>query len=242
LLVQGLEVAAFYPDRALRGFGDVDLLVEDAAKARASLLDTGFEPVEPGETSALRWDEATVPVELFDSPRWLPELAAPPLHRLLSLAQPSSTGIHGVGALPAPYHALVVATNAWAHKPLRRARDLVDIAALTAGIDGRLMESAACEWGLDRLWRTTSRAADALLSPSVRPSLGLRLLAADVWELREERWPERIARRYAASFFALAAPAALRTGLATFARDVRGRPGESLRAKLRRIRCGLTSA
>src|SRR5437016_4854555 len=49
VLLHGLEVAAFYPEQGLRSFGDLDLLVENAPEARASLLRAGFEEIEVAE-------------------------------------------------------------------------------------------------------------------------------------------------------------------------------------------------
>jgi hypothetical protein len=219
VLLHGLEVAASYPDRALRSFGDLDLLVESEPDARAALLRAGFEEVEADGPPPLVWPERPVPLELFDRPRWVDGLRAPATAELLSLAQPSSTGVEGIGALPRTEHALVVAANAWAHKPLRRARDLVDVAALTASLDGAALDTAARAWGLGRLWSTTIGAADALLSG--RPTLPLRLWARDVWELREESFRERLLRHYLAVFWALPARPATRATLATFVRDAR---------------------
>src|SRR5437899_2127110 len=83
---------------------------------------------------------------LVDRVRWVDGLPAPGAAELLSLAQPSSTGVDGIGALPPVEHALVVSANAWAHKPLRRARDLVDVAALTATLDRAALDTAARAW------------------------------------------------------------------------------------------------
>ena len=113
----------------------------------------------------------------------------------------------------------MVATNAWAHKPLRRARDLVDVAALTATLDRAVLDTAVRDWGVGRLWSTTIGAADALLSPSARPTPPIRLWARDVWELREEALPERLLRRYLSVFWALPPGPAARATLATILRD-----------------------
>jgi Uncharacterised nucleotidyltransferase len=219
VLLHGPEVAASYPDRALRSFGDLDLLVESEPDARAALLRAGFEEVDADGPLSLVWPERPVPLELFDRPRWVDGLPAPATAELLSLAQPSSTGVGGIGALPRTEHALVVAANAWAHKPLRRARDLVDVAALSALLDRGALDAAARAWGLRRLWSTTIGAADALLSG--RPTLPLRLWARDVWELREESFRERLLRHYLAVFWALPAGPAAGATMRTILRDFR---------------------
>src|SRR5207244_6718120 len=107
----------------------------------------------------------------------------------------------GIGALPPAEHALVVTANAWAHKPLRRARDLVDVAAMTAALDRAALDAAARTWGLERLWSSTIGAAEALLSG--HPTLPLRLWARDVLELREASFRDRLLRHYLAVFWAL---------------------------------------
>jgi Uncharacterised nucleotidyltransferase len=219
VLVHGLEVAASYPDRALRSFGDLDLLVENEPATRAALLRAGFEEIEADGPPPLVWPERPVPLELFNRPRWVDGHPAPDAAELLSRAQPSSTGVEGVDALPPVEHALVVAANAWAHKPLRRARDLVDVAALTATLERAELDAAARAWRMERLWSTTIGAADGLLSG--RPTLPLRLWARDVWELREQSFRERLLRHYLAVFWALPAPPAARATVRTILRDAR---------------------
>jgi hypothetical protein len=218
VLVHGLEVAASYPDRALRSFGDLDLLVDREPDARAALLRAGFEEIEADGPPPLVWRERPVPLELFDRPRWVDGLPPPDAAGLLSRAQPSSTGVEGIGALTPVEHALVVAANAWAHKPLRRARDLVDVAALTAPLDRAALGRAARAWRMEHLWSTTIGAADGLLSR--HPTLPLRSWARDVWELREQSFRERLLRHYLAVFWALPAQPAARATARTIRRDL----------------------
>src|SRR5205085_5899713 len=116
-------------------------------------------------------------------------------------------------------HALVVAANAWAHKPLRRARDLVDVAALTAALDRTALDTTARAWRMGHLWATTIGAADGLLSD--HPTLPLRLWARDVWELREQSFRERLLRHYLAVFWALPPGPAVRATARTLLRDSR---------------------
>jgi hypothetical protein len=114
---------------------------------------------------------------------------------------------------------LVVTANAWAHKPLRRARDLVDVAALAAILDRAALDTAARVWRMGRLWSTTIGAADALLSG--RPTMPLRLWAREVLELREQSFRERLLRHYLAVFWALPAWSAARATARTILRDAR---------------------
>jgi hypothetical protein len=221
VLLHGLEVAASYPDRSLRSFGDLDLLVENEQEARAALLRAGFEEIASDGPRPLVGPDMRTPVELFERPRWVPGLAAPRPAALFALAQPSWTGVDGISALPPVEHALVVAANAWAHRPLRRARDLVDVAALTASVDASTLDAAAAAWGMTRLWTTTRDAAEALLASPHRPTLALRLWARDVWELREQSYGERVLRHYLAPYWALPAGRATRRLLRTLGRDAR---------------------
>ena len=48
----------------------------------------------------------------------------------LSLAVPSATGIDGLLAPSPAAHALLLAAHAWAHHPLGRVGDLIDVAAI----------------------------------------------------------------------------------------------------------------
>jgi hypothetical protein len=60
-------------------------------------------------------------------PRWLP---SPPLAQLLQLTEPSATGVAGLQAPIRVAHALLIAAHGWAHEPLRRLLDLMDIGVL----------------------------------------------------------------------------------------------------------------
>jgi hypothetical protein len=144
--------------------------------------------------------------------------------------------------LPPAEHALIVAANAWAHKPLRRASDLIDVAALTARADRRDLDALARGWGLQRLWTTTIGVVDALVSPGAHPTSALRLWGRAVWELRAERLSERLLRRWLSPFWALPPRSAARVMLATIAHDLRREPGESWSEKARRIQRGLTTS
>jgi Uncharacterised nucleotidyltransferase len=219
VLVHGLEVAASYPDRALRSFGDLDLLVESEPEARSALLRAGFEEIEADGPPPLVWPKRPVPLELFDRPRWVegfPRRSEPSCSRSRSRARPGSTG-------SAPCRRWSTLSS-WrrtpgAHRPLRRARDLVDVAALAAPLERAALDTAARVWGMGRLWSTTIGAADALLSG--RPTLPLRLWARDVRELREQSFRERLLRHYLAVFWALPARPAARATVATILRDAR---------------------
>jgi hypothetical protein len=86
LLLKGPEVAARYPDPALRPFRDLDVLVADAPSAHARLLAAGFEPIDDEEHDqpALHHRAGLVRpglpliVELHDRPNWPAALRPPP--------------------------------------------------------------------------------------------------------------------------------------------------------------------
>ena len=150
VLMKGPEVAMRYPDPTLRPFRDLDLLVPDAAEAQAALLAAGFvtalspEPyVDIHHLQPLQWPGAPLLVEVHDRPKWPAGLPAPSRAELLASAIPGSTGVAGVMALPPELHAMVVAAHSWAHAPLARLGHLVDLAAVTAGLDRRSLDRTA---------------------------------------------------------------------------------------------------
>ena len=174
LLLKGPEVAACYPDPALRPSKDLDILVDNAEGAQRALLAAGFEPGGasgddyyvglhhlrplrmPGETAAF--------VEVHRRPGWVKFVDPPTTRELLAAATEGATGVPGVLALPPPHHALVLAAHSWDERPMRRLLDLIDIAAVTTGRDRAEIHALASGWGLSRLWRTTAAAVDATLS------------------------------------------------------------------------------
>ena len=170
VLMKGPEAAARYPEPTARPFCDLDFLVDDPAGAHRALMAAGF--VEVGddnrydETHHLRplvWPDMPLGIELhreLNRPFWL---AAPDASELLELTRPSTTGVPGLsGPVPAA-HALLLAAHSWAHEPLRRLLDLIDVlVVLEDDDDRRLARELAFRWGLGRVWRTTISAADAL--------------------------------------------------------------------------------
>src|SRR4051794_16853354 len=142
VLVKGPEVAAFYPDPALRCYWDVDLLVTDAQEAQRALLSAGFEPI--GDASLyldihhlrpVRPPGLLLAVEVHSAPKWLDGKTAPPVDELIAAASPRHGGPAGILALPPEHHVLLLAAHSWAHEPLRRLRDIVDIALVGAAAD-----------------------------------------------------------------------------------------------------------
>jgi hypothetical protein len=191
LLVKGPEVAQRYPGGA-RAYGDIDILVRDAPKAQRDLVAAGFRELDDptGIWSGIhhlppvRLSDATLKIEVHSEPKWPTGLQAPSVDALFSAAVPSAIPVAGVLAPDPAHHALLMAAHAWAHKPLGRVRDLVDIGALRAEADLRLLHQTARDWGIARLWRTMEEALDALLAG--RSTLPLRLWAGHLRELRDQ--------------------------------------------------------
>jgi hypothetical protein len=216
VLMKGPEVAAHYPRPSVRTFCDLDLLVGDTSAAHRALTAAGF--VEVGDPARYRGAHHLRPlvlpglplfVELHrepNHPRWLP---APPIDDLLELTQPSATGVAGVGAPIPAAHALLIAAHGWAHEPLRRLLDLIDIGVLLGERDRPLAHELARRWGLQRLWATTVRVVDEVLGGHRRG------LAATVWARHLSTVRERTV---------------LETHLTRWAGPVHGLPGRRLHA------------
>jgi hypothetical protein len=169
VLMKGPEIACRYPVSVPRPFGDVDLLVADPVRAQAQLLDAGFRPVGDSalytgihHRQPLQLGEIPVPVELHDRPKWIPWSDPPAWDELLAVGRRASVAVPGFLAPRDSEHAVLVAVHAWAHEPLQRIRDLLDVEVLLAAADRALAASAARRWGVARLWDVTTAAADAL--------------------------------------------------------------------------------
>ena len=97
VLMKGPEVAARYPDPALRGFRDVDLLAPDAPTVQRQLVAAGFEPVGVPEKYAaihhlrpLAYPGLPLLVEVHDRPKWPARLRLPDKAELLGTAVPAT--------------------------------------------------------------------------------------------------------------------------------------------------------
>ena len=127
ILMKGPEVAARYPDPAMRPFLDLDFLVDDPPAAHRALMASGF--LEVGEPDRyegahhlrpLAWPELPLVIELHREPNRPVWLAAPDPDELLELTRPSATGVAGLSAPVPAAHAVLLAAHGWAHEPLRR--------------------------------------------------------------------------------------------------------------------------
>ena len=117
----------------------------------------------------------------MNHPAWL---SPPASDELLRLTEPSATGAPGLLAPIPAAHAILLAVHSWAHQPLRRLLDLIDLAVVLPDEDRRLAGELARRWGLQRLWRTTIAATDALLRGG-RGAVPLRVWARHLRAVRE---------------------------------------------------------
>jgi hypothetical protein len=248
IVMKGPEIAARYPDPALRMYGDVDLLVDDAAEAQQALLAAGFELIgDPGRyvdihhLRPLAAPGLALTVEVHNKPKWPELLEPPPVEALLSTAVPSSTGVVGVSTLPPPHHTLVLVGHAWAHSPLECLRDLVDVAAMAEGVDRVLLDRLAKAFGMRKLWRTTISAADAILRDGSRP-WSLRIWARHLPDVREPTVLESHANRMLSPHWMLPLRRATKATLSAAYWSSRPAPGETWTTKLRRSRHAMRDA
>ena len=216
ILLKGPEAARRYPDPGLRGFGDVDVLTRDAPAAQRALLAAGFTAVgdprlyedihhlRPLVDPGLR-----LPIEVHAAPKWVAPLRPPSVDELFEAAVPSAVGVPGVLGLPAEHQSVLLAVHSWAHEPLRRLRDLVDVAATVAWADRAEAMRLANRWGVGQLWTTTLASVDALFGDGDLP-LVLRIWGQNLPRTRERTVLENHLQRLLSDFWAVPAPTALR--------------------------------
>jgi hypothetical protein len=240
VLIKGPEVARLYPDGA-RNFSDVDLLVLDPRRVHDSLKSSGFVDVDDPELflhhhhlRPLRSPSFGLKVEIHSSLPWPDGIEPPPLAEIVEAAGPSKTGVDGISAADDVHHALILAAHAWVHDPLGRLRDLVDVAAVAARVPEPELDRTARAWGIDRVWRTTSGVAGALLDGRPEP-LPLRIWARHLEHVRERTVLENHLERWLHSFSELPPAAALGATAAVLRQEFLPTPGEPWRHKLIRV-------
>lgn len=169
LVLKGPEVAARYPDAALRIYRDVDLVAPDPREAQRALVAAGYREVGDSAYYAtaahllpLAWPGLPLELEVHARPNWPRRLRPPTASELLEDARPASVGVEGLLAPGPERHALVLAAHAWTHGPLLRARDLLDVGLLAAEADRAETERLARSWGMEKLWRATLGLVGAL--------------------------------------------------------------------------------
>jgi Uncharacterised nucleotidyltransferase len=239
LLLKGPEVAARYPERA-RGFADLDLLVPDAREVQRSLLAAGFVEEEDPEgiwvgihhLPPVRWPGLPLIVELHSEPKWPSGLVPPRKEELFEAAVPAAVGVTGMLA-PAPaHHAVLLAAHAWAHQPLGRARDFLDVGALAVEADRTELERLARAWGVARVWSTTSAALDAFLTG--RKTVPLHVWAGHLSDLRVQTVLEHHLERMLSPFWGLPPATATRHAACALGNEFRPAFDETWGEKVRR--------
>jgi Uncharacterised nucleotidyltransferase len=244
VVFKGPEVARLYPGSA-RTFGDVDLFTPNAHAVQRALVAAGLLEVDDPDVfrdhhhlRPLRSPRVGLMVEIHTAPLWPEGTKPPPLEEIVERSVPAGVGVEGLSAPDPVHHALILAAHAWNHDPLRTLRDLVDIAAVSAGRSDEELTRAADAWGIGRIWRTTRAATRALLGegPATVP---LRIWARHLGSVRERTVLDNHLMRWLHSFWELpprAAVADLRTALRlTFLPNA----DESWGEKLVRTRQGL---
>lgn len=249
LLMKGPEVAARYPDPALRPFRDLDLLAEDAPAAHRALLDAGFAlagawapHVDLHHLQPLCWPGLPIGIELHTAPHFPEGIAPPPVAELFAAASPARFA-GGIVDAPAPAaHALLVAAHAWAHAPLAHIGQLVDTALLAAEADRAQLDALARRWGCRRLWHATQAVIDALLCADRALPAAARVCAPHVREARERTLGERHVEELLSPLFGLPPSRAAAQTARILVRRVRPGDEESWAHKLMRARRALRNA
>jgi hypothetical protein len=171
-------------------------------------------------------------VEVHAAVKWPRGLTAPAPEELIAAAVPS-TVVPGISTLEPAQHALVLAAHAWAHRPLRSVRDLLDVALVAAAVDRASIDRLACAWRVERLWRTTAAAGDALFVGARRP-LSVRLFGRHLPAVRERVVLENHLERWLSAGWSLPLPAAARAAGRALRADIVPAPDESWREKAAR--------
>ena len=240
VLFKGPELAARYPDPALRPYGDLDLLVPNAHGAYAALVAAGFTPVGPPpaedfhHVQPLHSPRFPLRVELHAHPSWVAGAKQPPLDELLEGAQPAVLGSAGILAPSPAQHALLLAAHAWTHEPLGRISHLLDIALVMAECDRADLDGLAARWEATRLWTTTEAMVDALFFRRDHLRRPLRLPARKLARVEERTVLESHAYRALAPFWVLPPRDAVRTAAAALVDAIRPGQGETWPRKARR--------
>jgi hypothetical protein len=247
VLFKGPEVAALYPDAA-RHFGDLDVLVPAPEAVHRALLNADFTLV--GDPSLyvgihhLRPVLASgtpLPVDVHSRPKWFGRSPPPRIDELLEAAGPAQVGVEGVVAPSPEHHVLLLAAHSWAHEPLRRLRDLIDIAAVASLTDRRDVVRIARSWGIAKLWATTEDAIDHLFAEGP-PSWPMRTWARGLTTTTERTVLANHVARWLSDFSAMPVGAATSRLPGTLLAEVRPDADETWAQKLQRTALAVRNA
>jgi Uncharacterised nucleotidyltransferase len=248
LLIKGPDVARYYPDALMRRFRDLDVIVPDAAATQRQLLAAGF--VEVGDPELyedihhlrpVRAPGLPLVVEVHHTVKWVDGLTPPGADELIGAAAPAAAGVEDVLALPPAHHSLVLAAHGWAHRPLGRIGDLLDIALVAHHARDAELDRLARTWGLTRVWRTTARAIDALFGDGPRP-VALALWARHLAQVRERTVLEAHLQSWLSPLWGLPHGPAVAATLERIRGDLLPDDGEDWRSKRGRVRAAVTNA
>ena len=248
IVLKGPQVSARYPSAALRSYGDIDLLVPDASAAQRALLAGGFHLVGDPELYVdihhlrpVAVNGLPIHVEIHSCPKWLDGMAPPSTEMLFASAVPSGALVPGIVALPAVQEAVLLAVHSWAHEPLRRLRDLIDVAAVGQSQDFAEMTALARSWGVAKVWATTIATVDALFA-NRRTPWALRVWAQNLPRVRERTVLEGHLQRWMSDFWAMP-PLAAAAGLPrTFLSEIQPEGDEGWCQKLTRTALAIGNA
>jgi hypothetical protein len=246
LVLKGPEVAAYYPERTLRTYGDLDILVLDLPSAERRLIDAGFAELMPGKKvaghhhdSPLGFGAMALMVELHRDPGWLRWLTPPANDELFRIAVPSTTGVDGTYALSTDQLALFLASHAWRHGPYNTLIHLIDLELLRQQTDPIELATLARRWGIENVWTSLCAMIDwYIYQDGEAPHAVHRWWARHLTETRERTLFEFYLAMWGRG---LAAPT-LPEQIETIAHDVRfsfaAHSWQSRRQKLGRIALG----
>ena len=242
MVLKGPEVALFYPERR-RQFSDIDILTTDAAAVHRALLAAGF-VLAPDEDAfdyvnhhhepPLKWPTIWLRIEVHARPNWPLSATPPSTETLFAAAEPSRLGVDGILAPDLHHHALLLAAHAWRDEPLHALRQLLDVAAVSAGLEDSELARAANAFGLDRVWGTTKSTIDSLFYGQ-RRTVPLRSWARHLPAVRERTKLEGHAARWACGFWELPVGAAAAQTARVIASELAPAPDERWRDKLVRM-------
>jgi hypothetical protein len=248
LLIKGPDVARYYPEPLMRPFGDLDVIVPDAAATQQQLVAAGFEEVGEPELyedihhlRPVATPGLPLVVEVHHSLKWVAGLEPPAAGELMRAAVPAPCGVEGVLALPPAHHALALAAHAWAHCPLGRVGDLLDVFLVARRADRAELERLARAWGLGRVWRATVRACNHLFGDGPRP-IALSLWARHLAEVRERTVLEAHLQAWLSALWGLPGGPGVVASVAEIHRDLLPDDGENWRSKRARVRVALMNA
>lgn len=248
-IIKGIEVAQLYPHDWLRPFRDLDLIVDDVDAAQSALIEAGFEEVGQPEMyedihhlRPLAFGVGPLVIELHREPKWPYRVGAPPSgDRLLRGSVQSSTGVQGLLTLSAADHAICLAAHAWAHEPLLRLGDLVDVSLMAAQAEAQELTERAREFGVERIWASTMAAATAIFGAG-RVTFPLRTWARSLVHGTRRSVLEGHAQKWLSPFAALPFLESLGAAGKEAAADLMPAAGEGWSSKARRIGTALRDA